>query len=335
MAGFGGGKGQTAPAVDVGRIQLSRLVEDRVGLPGLAQVNEILAVGDEQIGIVGACGEEVEEELVGSGIVGGIGEDRGQHMRNGGVIGVGGVEFLEKREGLGFVLIGEHRGELCVERGVIGIFGEGGAEEGLGARVVFAQDEQMGEAGAGRRGLRIFVEDTAKGGCGGFKLAGLFGKLGGEQRVGCRFRRQLEGFKQVIRGCGGIGVAIDKGECAPGASLEHRIGHAGIESGGNDQFGTGIGELVLAREKQAKREVSLEGVGIGGDGATVESSGVVETILLVGNVAGVEESARIGGMGGEVRVESGFSGLPAGCGDGGFSGGYFGRNGSWSWGGCI
>jgi len=82
--------------------------------------------------------------------------------------------------------------------------------------------------------------------------------------------------------------------------------------------------MVLAGEKQAKRDVSLEGVGIGGDSAAIESDSVVETILRVGNVAGVEEGTRVGGVRGEVRVEFGFGGFPIGCGDGRFSGSHFG-----------
>ena len=42
----------------------------------------------------------------------------------------------------------------------------------------------------------------------------------------------------------------------------------------------------------------LKGIGIGCDGAAIEGGRVVKTILRVGNVAGVEESARVGGMDG-------------------------------------
>ena len=108
------------------------LVEDGIGLVELGLVDEVLGMGDEQFGIVRLCGKEMEEELVGAGVVAGVGEDRGQHAGDGGVGGMGGVKFLEQREGLGVVLIGEHGGELRGQRGVIGIFVERGAEKGLG-----------------------------------------------------------------------------------------------------------------------------------------------------------------------------------------------------------
>ncbi len=80
--------------------------------------------------------------------------------------------------------------------------------------------------------------------------------------------------------------------------------------------------------------MGFKGFGIGGDGAAIESSGIVETVLCVGNVAGVEEGARVGGMGGEVRIEFGFGGFPVGAGDGGFGGCDFGGDGLRSRGGC-
>ena len=90
-----------------------------------------------------------------------------------------------------------------------------------------------------------------------------------------------------------------RGQSTPGASFECRTGLAGIECGGGGKFGAGFSRLVLAGEKQAQREVRLKGFGIGCDGAAVESGGVVQPILRVGNVAGIEESARVGGMGGK------------------------------------
>ena len=133
MAGFGGGEGQAAPGVDIGRIDLRGLVEYRVSLNELALMNEILGVSDEQTSIAGGSGEELEKELVGAGEVGSVRKDGGQHAGNGGVAGVGGVKLLQKREGLGLVLIGEHGSELGGERWVVWIFGEGGAKEGFGS----------------------------------------------------------------------------------------------------------------------------------------------------------------------------------------------------------
>ena len=143
------------------------------------------------------------------------------------------------------------------------------------------------------------------------------GEAGGEQRVGGRLRRELESLKQVVGGVGRIGVAINAGQRAPGTGLECGVGNAGIESGGSDELGTGVGGFVLAREQKAERDVGFKGAGIGGDGAAVESSGIVETVLGVGDVACVEKGARVGGMGCEVRIEFGLGGLPVGTRDGG------------------
>ena len=102
-------------------------------------MDKVLAVRDEQVGIVRDGGEEMDEELVGTGVVAGVGEDRGQHAGDGGVGGVGGVKLLEEREGLGFVLIGEHGGELRGERGVVGILGERRAEQGFRLGILLAR----------------------------------------------------------------------------------------------------------------------------------------------------------------------------------------------------
>ena len=242
--------------------------------------------------------------------------------------------FCEQRQGFGFVLIGEHGGKLRGEGGVIRIFHERGAKQRFGARIVFAQDEQMREAGAGRGGVWIFVEDAAIGGSGGVELVGAFGEPGSEQRVRGRLRRELESLKQVVGGVGRIGVAIDAGQRAPGAGLECGIGNAGVESGGSDKLGTGVGGFVLAREQKAEGDMGFKGVGIGGDSAAIESSGIVETVLGVGDVARIEKGARVGGMGGEVRIEFSFGGLPVGTGDGGFGGCDFGGDGLRRWCGC-
>jgi len=55
-------------------------VEDGVCLVKLSLMNKILAVSDEQIGIVRGGGEEMEVEQVRAGEVAGIGKD-GSHMR--------------------------------------------------------------------------------------------------------------------------------------------------------------------------------------------------------------------------------------------------------------
>jgi len=62
----------------------------------------------------------------------------------------------------------------------------------------------------------------------------------------------------------------------------------------------------------------LKGVGIGFDCTAVKAGGCVEVILMVGDVAGVEEGAGVGGVGSEIRVEFGSGRLPVGFDDGGF-----------------
>ncbi len=81
--------------------------------------------------------------------------------------------------------------------------------------------------------------------------------------------------------------ALSSGPASPGSSVVAAVssGRASVE-------------LVLAGEKQTQREVRLKGFGIGCDGAAIEGGRVVQTILRVGNVAGIEERARIGGMSG-------------------------------------
>ena len=64
----------------------------------------------------------------------------------------------------------------------------------------------------------------------------------------------------------------------------------------------------------------LEGPGIGVHGTAVKSGGIVQTILRVGHVAGVEQSAGVFGMSCQPGVQFCFGGLPVGAGDGSFSG---------------
>jgi hypothetical protein len=67
--------------------------------------------------------------------------------------------------------------------------------------------------------------------------------------------------------------------------------------------------------------MGLKGVGVGVDGAAIESGGIFKMVKIVGDVASVEEGARIGGVGGEPCVELGSGGFPVGFDDGGFGGG--------------
>ena len=173
----------------------------------------------------------------------------------------------------------------------------------------------MSKAGGCGRGIRVFVENTAIGGRSGFHLARLFRELGGEERVGGSLRRELESLKQVVRRSRRIGVAIDSSQCAPCASLEGGVGHAGIESSGGEQLGPRFGKLILTRKEQAEGVVCLKRTGVGSDGALVESGSIVKTVLGIGNIARVKQGTCVSGMGSQVDVEFGFSSFPVGCGD--------------------
>jgi len=111
---------------------------------------------------------------------------------------VRGVKFFEERQGFSIVLGGEHRGQLRVERGIVGGAHERGAEEGFSVGILLAQNKKMCEAGVGGDRVGIFHENAAIGGFGGVVLAGLFSQLGGEESVFGSFRRELEGFEQVV-----------------------------------------------------------------------------------------------------------------------------------------
>jgi hypothetical protein len=49
--------------------------------------------------------------------------------------------------------------------------------------------------------------------------------------------------------------------------------------------------------------VRLKGLWIGRDGAAVKGCGIVKAVLGIGDVTGVEEGARIGGMGDEIGIK--------------------------------
>jgi hypothetical protein len=68
--------------------------------------------------------------------------------------------------------------------------------------------------------------------------------------------------------------------------------------------------------------MGFERIWVGVDSATIEGGGLFEVILVVGDISGVEEGARVGGVGGEPGVELGCGGFPVGFEDCGFGGGY-------------
>ena len=80
--------------------------------------------------------------------------------------------------------------------------------------------------------------------------------------------------------------------------------------------------------------MGLKRIRIGGGGAAVEGYGVVGAALSVGDISGVEKSARVLRVIEEPGVEVGFRSLPVGLDDGGFSVGYLPGRG-WGGGSCI
>jgi len=99
-------------------------------------------------------------------------------------------------------------------------------------------------------------------------------------------------------------------------------GSAGVELGGGGEVGTGIVQLALAGQEQAERELRLKGLGIGRYSAPVVALRLVELVFGVGGIACVKESARVGGVGREVRCELGLGGGPVGFDDCCFRGGH-------------
>ena len=208
---------------------------------------------------------------------------------------------------------------------------EGGAEEGFRLRKLLAGDEDVGDAGVGGGGFGVDCEDAAVGFFGGFGFASLIGEGGGEERVVRGLRRELEGFEEVVGGFCSVSGAVDLGEGAPGTGFGDWADVAGVEGGGDGEFGAGVVHFSLAGEEKAERDVGLKGFGIGVEGSAIEGNGVVGVVLGVGYVAGVEEGAGIGGMGGEEGGQLVLGGFPIGLGDGGFGFGDFGGLGYGIW----
>jgi hypothetical protein len=120
---------------------------------------------------------------------------------------VGGVEFGGEGDGLGGLsLLLVEAGELGVEGGVVGIFGEGGGEEGFGLIGTLLMQKEMGEGGGGVVILGVYGQEAAVGKLGGGSVTGGLGKLAGEKDVLGSFRGDLDGGEELVAGCGGVGV---------------------------------------------------------------------------------------------------------------------------------
>src|SRR5258707_14641593 len=109
------------------------------------------------------------------------------------------MELLGDRESLGgFALLVVEAGQLGVEGRGVGVFGQGGGEEGLGLVGFLLVQEEMGEGGGGVVVLRIGSDETAVGrfGCGG--VAGGFGEFSGEEDVVGGLGGELESLQEFI-----------------------------------------------------------------------------------------------------------------------------------------
>jgi hypothetical protein len=67
LAGLGGGKGQAAPAVGVGGVDLSGFVEGGKGISEFELTGQVLSVADEQARVVGGGLEQAYIKVIGAG----------------------------------------------------------------------------------------------------------------------------------------------------------------------------------------------------------------------------------------------------------------------------
>src|SRR6185437_7565079 len=103
---FGGGESNSAPGIGVGGIEFRGFVEGGHGVVEMLLPNEILAVSDKEFDIVRGLGQQGEIEAIGSIELSGLGENVSKHAGNGRIFRMSGMEFLEKRQGIGIVLRG-------------------------------------------------------------------------------------------------------------------------------------------------------------------------------------------------------------------------------------
>jgi hypothetical protein len=170
------------------------------------------------------------------------------------------VELLKQWQGVSIVLSGKYGGKLRVEDGIVRFLPKGVANEFFSVGILFASDENVGEAGVGGNGFGVCGQDATVGRFGGVEIAGVGGEIGCEKSVVQCFGRELESFKKFIRGDIGVSLTIWTGlveasECAPGASFQFWAGFAGIKGGGNEKFGVGFVPFALTSEEQSKGEV--------------------------------------------------------------------------------
>ena len=135
---FGRREGDSTPCIGVGGVEFGGLVEGSHSLSEVLLTNQILPMGDEQIDVIGRFGQQRHVELVRSLEFAGLGENVGKHAGDRRVQGMGGVEFLEQRQGIRIVLCGKHRGELRVQGRVVGALLERSADELFSFGKVFA-----------------------------------------------------------------------------------------------------------------------------------------------------------------------------------------------------
>ncbi len=99
--GFGGSKGQAAPAVRVVGVNLRGFVEGGKGFAVLELAGQVLAVADQQIRVVGGDLEQAYIEVIGADRVPGVSKYVSQDAVDGCVLRIGVVELFEQRERFG------------------------------------------------------------------------------------------------------------------------------------------------------------------------------------------------------------------------------------------
>ena len=233
------------------------------------------------------------------------------------------VELLQQREGLGFVLRGEDGGELGSECRVVRGLGEGGSEESFSFGILLLLHQQMGKPGICLKRSGVVCKITAVGGFGGsswpdasasWAANSVSSGVSGLTLRACRSSSEATAASPVPPG---PGLSIC-GQSSPGARFEGGTGFARVEGGCGDKLRTRLVELALTGEDQSQGEAGFKGTRICLDCTPVERGGIVEAILVVSDIARVEEGARIVGMGGEPGIKERFGGLPVGLDDGGF-----------------
>ncbi len=317
------GKGDSGPGVGVVGIDGGGLLKGVQRFSKMPETHEVLAVTGEQIGVFRVRAQQREIERVGIGEVAGIGLDARQHASDLFVIGLQSVKLLEQGNSFAFVFGDKDGSQLRGEGNVTGIFLDSRTQKRLGFWIFFFCDEQVGQSADGWSGVGVAGKQAM---IGGLRVCGVsagLGKAGGKERVLACLGRDFEGLNQIVGSLDVIGFAIDSDainlcQRAPGLGQCGFAFEARIKLRGGDESRARLGELAGASQQQPKRNLRGKILWLQGDTAAIKRDGVGVAILFVGDVGGIEKSARIGGMTGQPGVEQGRSGLPVLFGERGF-----------------